>query len=103
MSTELISYDPSGVDLPEHGLSSDALAGLAPKLESARQEVIDDARLWASGDNPPKAKQPLDAGFHELPERLLAEYREKGPESEIARIQATADRLAAFVDRAVVL
>ncbi|MCA9231307.1 MAG: glucose-6-phosphate isomerase [Planctomycetales bacterium] len=103
MSNELISYDPAGVLLPEHGLAPDALGQLASKLEAARTEVFDDARLFASGGEAPAEKQPLDAGFHGLPERLLDEYREQGSASEVARIQATADRLAGVVDRAVVL
>ncbi|NOY43224.1 MAG: glucose-6-phosphate isomerase [Planctomycetes bacterium] len=100
---ELITYNPAGLLLPEHGLAEDALANLAPKLQAARDEVLSDAKLWAAGEEVPAEKQPLDAGFHELPDRLLAEYRELGPESEIARIQATADRLAGEVDRVVVL
>ncbi len=103
MSTDRITYDPAGTVLPEHGLSADALAGLAPRLEAARDEVLADAELWASGGDLPKEKQPLDAGFHGLPERLLAEYRELGSASEVGRIQATADRLAEAVDRVVVL
>jgi len=103
MSTDQITYDPAGVLLPEHGLAADALTRFAPQLEAARKEVLEDAQLWASGGAPPKEKEPLDAGFHELPERLLAQYRELGPESEVGRILATADRLAAAVDRVVVL
>ncbi len=103
MSVELITYNPAGLLLPEHGLAEDALANLAPKLQAARDEVLADAKFWAAGEEVPAEKQPLDAGFHELPDRLLAEYREVGPKSEIARIQATADRLAGAVDRVVVL
>ena len=33
-------------------------------------------------------------GFIELPERLLAELREQGAASELARLKAAADRLA---------
>ena len=103
MSTEMISYDPDGVLLPEHGLAADGLAKLSGDLQAARDEVLTDGRSWAAGDEVPAEKQPLDAGFFELPERLLTEYREQGPRSELARIQATADRLAAEVDRVVVL
>lgn len=103
MTSELISYDPQGIYLPEHGLAPDELAGLASKLDAARDEVMADAKLWAEGGEVVAEKQPLDAGFHELPNRLLAEYREKGADSEVGRILATADRLAAAVDRVVVL
>lgn len=103
MSTEMISYDPRGVLLPEHGLAAGDLADLAGELQAARDQVLTDARVWATGEEVPAKMLPLDAGFLELPERLLAEFREQGEASEVARIQATADRLAAQVDRVVVL
>ncbi|HEX6961628.1 MAG TPA: glucose-6-phosphate isomerase [Lacipirellula sp.] len=103
MADELISYDPRGVFLPEHGITREELAGLAERLDDARDQVLADAQLWADGVEIPPEKQPLDAGFHELPDRLLAEYRSHGPRSEVARIKAAADRLSAAVDDVVVL
>ncbi|MCG8450525.1 MAG: glucose-6-phosphate isomerase [Pirellulales bacterium] len=103
MPNDRISYDPSGVFLPQHGLEPEDLPKIAPQLESARDEVLSDAKLWSSGAPVPDDKQPLDAGFHHLPERLLEENRQKGAASELSRIQATADRLAAEVDRVLVL
>lgn len=103
MPTPMIRYNPQGVYLPEHGLSPNDLAGLAPRIVAARDEVLADARLWASAGEVPTDRQPLDAGFFELPERLLADYRELGPESEVGRIQLAADRLATSVDRVVFL
>jgi glucose-6-phosphate isomerase len=98
-----IKYDPSGVFLERGGISREQLAELGPRLESARDEVVADARLWASGDPVPKEKQPLDAGFFELPERLLREREERGADSELARLRATADRLAQAVESVVLL
>ncbi|QEG36583.1 glucose-6-phosphate isomerase [Bythopirellula goksoeyrii] len=98
-----ISYDPRGTYLPEHGLASDELAKLTPQLTAARNDVLADAELWADGVTPPSNKVPLDAGFHYLPERLLAEYQTGGTESEVGRIIATANRFSAVVDRVVVL
>lgn len=103
MADELISYDPAGVFLPEHGIAPEDIGRIAGDLDEARDEVLADAQLWADGVEPPDAKQPLDAGFHELPERLLNDYRTNGPKSEVARIIGTADRLAAAVDRVIVL
>ena len=103
MSAEMISYDPQGVLLSEHGLTADDLPGLAKKLDWARDEVLADGKLWADGGAVPAAKDPLDAGFQELPERLLAEYRKEGEASEVGQILATANRLAAAVDRVLVL
>ena len=103
MSSDFISYDSGGVVFPEHGLEPDALAQLAPQLLAARDQVLADAQLWAEGGSVAADMQPLDAGFHQLPERLLVEYRQEGTASELARLQATADRLASDVDRVIVL
>ncbi len=103
MSSDMISYDPSGVYLPEHGLQSDDLAGISGELQTARDEVLADLKLWAEDGEVPPKKQPLDAGFHQLPERLLTEFHDLGARSEVGRIKATADRLAAEVDRVVIL
>ncbi len=104
---DLISYNPAGVLIPRTGLSSRDLEWLAPRLESARKEVLENLRLWhelaAKKQPPPKEKDPLDAAFMDLPERLLKAHREKKETSELGRIIATADRLAEAVDRVVVL
>lgn len=102
MSQELISYDPSGVMIPEHGITPDDLAEIAQRLDDVRDEVLAESQLWADGVEP-EDKKPLDAGFHELPGRLLSEFRTKGAESEVGRIIATAERLSDQVDRVVSL
>jgi glucose-6-phosphate isomerase len=99
----LVNYDPSGVFLERGGIRREALAKLLPRLQAARDEVLADARLWASGGKVPKEKEPLDAGFFELPERLLAELTDIRPSSELSRLRTTADRLSASVDTVVVL
>jgi len=108
MSTDRITYNPAGVVLPAHGLAADALFGQASQLEVARKEVLNDARLWASDkrvseERAPQEKQPLDAGFHELPERLLSEYQQNTRDSEVGRIAVAASKLAGQVDRVIVL
>lgn len=101
---EPLRYDPAGAMLPETGISPDDLKGLAPKLEAARREVLADLQLWHRGGPVPKEKEPLDAGFHDLPDRLLAEYRQKRESnSELEQMLGTARRLAERVDRVVVL
>src|SRR5262245_23775263 len=82
-SMTLITYDPAGVFLERGGIRRDELAALAPRLAAARDEVLSDAQLWASGGEVPEKKRPLDAGFFEMPERLLAEYRSAGSGSEV--------------------
>ncbi|MEO0530780.1 MAG: glucose-6-phosphate isomerase, partial [Planctomycetota bacterium] len=99
----LLKYDPAGAFFDHGGTSQAELDAIRPRLESARAEVMADAELWAAGADVPDKKQPLDAGFHLLPDRLLAELAEKGDASEIARLKATADRLAGDCKSVVVL
>ena len=98
-----LAYDPSGVMIAETGLAPEDLGWLAPRLEAARGEVLEDLELWHHGGPIPKEKDPLDAAFVDLPERLLDEYRQKGHQGQIGRIVATARRLSASVDRVIVL
>ncbi|MEM9185729.1 MAG: glucose-6-phosphate isomerase [Planctomycetota bacterium] len=99
----MLRYSPNGSFFNHGGASREELDGWAPRVEAARAEVLADAELWASGDDAPQEKQPLDAGFHLLPDRLLAEHKDKGADSEIGRLQATADRLAQQCGSVVVL
>lgn len=98
-----LRYDSSGVMIAGTGLSPLDLEGLNPRLEQARAEVLADAQLWSSGSPVPPEKQPLDAGFIELPERLLAEYRTMRAASQLQRILTAARGLDERVDRVVVL
>jgi glucose-6-phosphate isomerase len=98
-----ITYDPSGVFLSRGGICQDDLAGLLPQLAAARDEVLGDVKLWDSGGTPPKEKEPLDAGFFGMPERLLAELQTSGATSELGRLKQTAEQLVSAVDSVVVL
>lgn len=98
-----LKYDPAGVFLPKTGIEPADLKALAPKLEAARKEVLADVELWQSGGAVPKEKEPLDAGFIPMPERLLAEYKKDTRGSELGRLLGTANRLRDLVDRVVVL
>lgn len=104
-ATEPLRFDYRGAFFDDQGFSTDMLLALRPRLEAARHEVIEtDLRMFAAGDSAiPAAKQPLDAGFLELPERLLAEYYQDRQGSELGRIMRTAKRLRETVDRVVVL
>ncbi len=100
---ELLRYDPSGALIDETGLAASDLESVAPRLTAARDEVLADAQLWQSGSEVPEKKQPLDAGFIHLPERLLKAFRADPADSEVGQIIATASRLANSVGRVVVL
>ena len=95
-----LRYDPSAaLRLLESGLWEQVEQ---PILE-ARQDVATDIVLWNTGGPVPEIKQPLDAGFIELPMRLLDDCRERGPLSLVGRIETAAARLREDVDRFVVL
>jgi glucose-6-phosphate isomerase len=99
-----ITYDPAGVFLDSTGLSRDDLRALYPRLEAARREFLDaDLQLYAAKSNIPPDKDPLDAGFFQLPERMLGDYQSHRHQSELGRILKVAHRLRETVDRVVVL
>jgi len=98
-----LSYDPTACFITETGIDKADLAALAPKLEAARDETLADLKLWHAKGPVPAAKQPLDAGFMDLPDRLLADYKANRKTSELGRILATAARLRESIDRVVVL
>jgi glucose-6-phosphate isomerase len=100
---EPLRYDPAGVMLSGTGLAQEDLAAIGKQLDAARAEVLADAKLWQSGGDVPSARQPLDAGFMELPERLLEAYRQQRDASELGQIISAARRLSEEVDRVVVL
>ena len=52
--------------------------------------MLADAELWQQRHRAAGQEQPLDAGFIELPDRLLAEYQNDRQTSELGRILAAA-------------
>jgi glucose-6-phosphate isomerase len=82
----------------QFGLTRADIDWIRPRLLAARQETLDDLSLLRSGRPVPPFKQPLDAAFMDLPERFLGRDR-----AMLDDIRASADRLAADVDRVVVL
>ncbi len=98
-----IRFDPAGCFLPEHGITVEQFESMANRLVDVRDEVLKvDMQLYADGPVP-SDKQPLDAGFLEMPERLLEAYHSERDSSELGRILATAKRIRDQVDRVVVL
>lgn len=99
-----LTYDARGALIEETGISQADIDGLVPRLEASRREVLDvDLNLFQSGGPIPDDKQPLDAGFLDLPERLLNEYDQQRGTSELGRLLETAARIREAVDRVVVL
>ena len=76
---------------------------MAAELTNVRAAMLDeDLQQFESGQIPDE-RQPLDAGFMELPERMLEAYRTDRQSSELGRILETAQRIQQSVDRVVVL
>lgn len=98
-----LRYDPRGAMLDNTGISGNDLFVLGPKLNAARETLATDVQLFNRGGPLPPEKNPLDAGFIELPEKLLEEYQSHRATSEVQLILNTAERLRAEVDRVVVL
>jgi glucose-6-phosphate isomerase len=101
--TKPIVYDPTKAFFPNHGIERQALIDLGPALERDRELMLADLELLRSGRDVPPAKQPLDAGFIDLPDRLLEDHRANPAASELTRIQRAADALADDVDQLVVI
>ena len=99
----LLHLDYTASLLPQFGISQEGLDALSERLDAIRQEVLQDLDLFHRGGPIPSEKQPLDAGFTDLPARLLREYREAGETSELGRILKQTRALAEKVDRVVVL
>lgn len=95
-----IHYDPAAV-FAAGAVSRPRLDALAGRLDAARSESLTDLDRWRSGGT--KAGESLDPAFIDLPDRLLADYNAKRPESELFAILQTARRLRDAVDRVVVL
>jgi glucose-6-phosphate isomerase len=101
-----LQYDYSALIIPpgqpaivrQTALDQSDLRWLAPRLAAARQEMLDDLALLETGGPAPEDKQPLDAAFFDLPERLLGRDRPL-----LERIIAGGNRLAGEVDRVLVL
>lgn len=85
------------------GISSSDFDAVRDRLAAARHEILEvDLEQFRSGDFPAE-KNPLDAGFIDLPTELLRQHEEHAQQSQLGRIQSVADALSARCDRIVVL
>ncbi|MGE3314913.1 MAG: glucose-6-phosphate isomerase [Planctomycetaceae bacterium] len=99
MSSEL-RYDASAA---LSILKGTEIEKITPALLAARDDAFNDIALLNSGNSIPAAKNPLDSGFIDLPAELLAEFRQKGAESLVGRMQAAATELRREIDKLVLL
>jgi glucose-6-phosphate isomerase len=99
-----ISYDPGGCIGHSGGITREQLNAISEKVIAARDEVFnDDLALFNDSASVPPHKQPLDAGFIEMPKRLLEHYRSNRATSEIELILTAAKRIREQVDQIVLL
>ena len=96
----LLQYDSTAA---RKLLTDTALAEIEPELTAARDEVLRDVAVLESGGEIPADKQPLDAGFIELPRRLLDAHSAGGGDDLLSRIDEAAGVLASEIDAAVIL
>lgn len=99
-----LRYQWDGVLIPERGLTTASIEECYRGLTQIRDELFEqELPLYYSGAPIPEPMQPLDAGFIEMPQRLLDDYQSQREASELGQILATAKRLRDQVDRVVVL
>src|SRR2546421_8515009 len=72
---------------------------LLPRLDQCRSQVAAEREMR----NVPPEALPLDAGFIDLPQATLDQYRRKGEASDLGRVLAVANRLPEDADRVVFL
>jgi glucose-6-phosphate isomerase len=80
-------------------LSPERLEALKQSLQAVRMQVASERDLT----NPPAKLKPLDAGFIDLPQKLLDQHRRKGEASELGHILSISQKMRDDVDRVVIL
>ena len=99
-----LRFDAAGLVGVPGGIEQAELESLNGRMSAIREEILnDDLALFAGKGTIPPEKEPLDAGFIELPERLLDAYQTDRKSSELFRLLKTAKLLQGRVDRVVVL
>jgi glucose-6-phosphate isomerase len=109
---EAISYDYQSLLVPpleewtpaaelrtQNLLQPARLKELEPRLLQVRSKIATDRELKA----PPPEIAPLDAGFIDLPQKTLDQYRRQGETSVLGRVLGLSGRLRDEVGRVVVL
>jgi glucose-6-phosphate isomerase len=82
-----------------HFVAPGRLKDLMPRLLQCRSQVAAEREMR----NPPPEMLPLEAGFIDLPQASLDQYRRKGEASDLGRIQALGARFREETDRVVLL
>src|SRR3954452_21535811 len=81
-TTPAESWTPLAELQAQHFLAPARVRGLLPLLQQVRGQIAAEREL----QNPPPELRPLDAGFIDLPQKLLDDHRRKGAPSDLGRI-----------------
>ena len=75
LNTKLLSFDYSGSLLKDTGIAQAQIDELSQTLETIRDEMysVDLVQFHEQTEVTPE-RQPLDAGFMDLPDRMLSAY-----------------------------
>jgi glucose-6-phosphate isomerase len=92
-------WTPTAELRQQHFLAPEKLQELTPRVLQVRSQVATERELKQV---PPKMA-PMDAGFIDLPLKVLDQHRRQGEASELGRILTLAKRMRDEVDRFVVL
>src|SRR5438093_1612276 len=78
----------------QHFLAPTTLRDLTPRVLQVRSQVATEREL----KQPPLELQPLDAGFIDLPQKLLDQHKKQGDASTLGRVAQLAARIRNEVD-----
>ena len=92
-------WTPAAESRARHFLPLAELKDLLPRLLQVRSQITTEREL----QQPPLELQPLDAGFIDLPQKYLDQFRRQGETSVLGAVQAKAAFLREQTDRVVVL
>ncbi len=99
LAPALEDWTPAAEMRQQHFLSPGKLRDLTPRVLQVRSQVATERELR----QPPQELLPLDAGFIDLPQKLLDQHKKQGESSTLGRTLKLAERMRAQVDRFVVL
>lgn len=83
----------------KHFLAPDKLDPMRTKLNAIRGQIASEREL----QNPPAKLQPLQVGYIDLPQKLLDQFRRRGEQSELGKLNRIATRIRENVDRFIIL
>jgi glucose-6-phosphate isomerase len=93
------SWTPLAELQSQHFLSLDRLDSIKKSVVEIRGQVGAERELL----NPPAKLRPLQAGFIDLPQKMLDQFKRKQDASDLGRIIRISNRLRENVDRVIVL